>query len=362
VIAQFEPTKVDYRAAATDAPAALGLASIVGESPALLGAVELARRVAAARSTTVLLVGETGTGKELFARGIHSASPAAGEPFVAINCAAIPEQLLESELFGHEKGAFTGARDRKRGLVELAAGGTLFLDEIHHLPHRLQPKLLRVLESRLLRRLGALDEVLVGCRIIAATNVSLDAAVTRGEFREDLYYRLNVFRIAIPSLRERPQDIAVLAQHFLLKAAAEHGLAPRELSEEAVTALRKHSWPGNVRELKNVLERAAILCGTGPTIRPEHLLIQRRLARPAADLEAAGTAAGEIRIPADGRTLHEIELEAVRITMRLTRGNQSAAARILGISRPTLARKLREVALNGGHAANGDRVGYGVTP
>jgi transcriptional regulator with PAS, ATPase and Fis domain len=328
-------------------PSELGLSSIVGRSAALRAAIDLSRKVASSRTTTVLLAGETGTGKELFARGVHYAGAASADPFVAVNCAAIPETLLESELFGHERGAFTDARAQKRGLMELAGPGTLFLDEIHHMPHSLQPKLLRVLESRRLRRLGALEEVPIACRIIAGTNVSLEGAVARGEFREDLFYRLNVFRITLPPLRERPDDVALLARHFLAEHAREHERAAKSLDPEAARALQAHSWPGNVRELKNVIERASILAGAGRVIRVEHLMIQQRTARaatPASGLPVAdpSPAGGVIHVPAGGKTLHQIELEAVRITLQLSGGNRSEAARLLGISRPTLARKLQE--------------------
>ena len=199
--------------------AEFGLESIVGQSEALRDALDRARKVAASRMTTVLIVGETGTGKELIARGIHYSGPAHGEPFVAVNCAAIPETLLESELFGHERGAFTDARSQKRGLMELAGQGTLFLDEIGEMPPRLQPKLLRALEERRVRRLGGLQEVEITCRIIAAANSSLHDAVARLEFREDLYYRLNVFRVALPPLREREGDVELLGRYFLTELA-----------------------------------------------------------------------------------------------------------------------------------------------
>jgi transcriptional regulator with PAS, ATPase and Fis domain len=260
-----------------------------------------------------------------------------------VNCAAIPETLLESELFGHERGAFTDARTQKLGLIELAGSGTLFLDEIHHMPYSLQPKLLRVLEERKIRRLGGLEEFKIKCRLIAATNVRLEDAVARQEFREDLFYRLNVFRITLPTLRERPEDIEPLARYFLEMFAREHSRKPKELSREALDALREHFWPGNIRELKNVIERAAILAGSAALVRVEHLMVQQRTARPA---RSNGTnTAGEIHIPLSGRSLADIEREAVRITLQLTRGNQSEAARLLGISRPTLARKIREAEL-----------------
>lgn len=315
----------------------LGFQNVIGTSPAIREAIRQARLVAQQR-TTVLLVGPTGTGKELFARGIHYSGPGAGEPFVAVNCAAIPETMLESELFGHERGAFTDARSQKRGLMEVAGAGTLFLDEVTELPRTLQPKLLRVLEERRIRRLGGVQEVEIHCRIIAASNRSLEDQVARGELREDLFYRLNVFRINLPPLREREGDLEALARFYLDRLAQEHRTRPRELAPDALAAIRVHSWPGNIRELKNVIERAALL-SEGPEIRAEHLMIQRRTSIPASS--SAAVPAAEIRIPPEGKTLEEIEREAIALTLQLTAGNQSAAARILGISRPTLARKLR---------------------
>jgi two-component system, NtrC family, response regulator AtoC len=316
-----------------------GFENVVGESAALQEAIRLATRVAAARRTTVLLIGETGTGKELFARGIHYASSSASEPFVAINCAAIPDSLLESELFGHERGAFTGAHARKQGLLELAGSGALFLDEVHHLPQMLQPKLLRALESRQVRPLGGLVEIPIDCRIIAAASPVLEQVVASGEFREDLYYRLNVFSLTLPPLRERRGDIEIIARHFLAHETRDHQ-QPKRLSDDAIAALLVHRWPGNVRELKNVIERAAILCADSPVVRAEHLMIQRRSAQPAANGEASVDTVGEIRIPRSGKLLEEIEREAVALTLKATNGNQAAAARLLGISRPTLAKKM----------------------
>lgn len=321
--------------ASSSASADFGFQNIVGRSPAIAEALEHARRVAESARTTVLLLGETGTGKELFARGIHYASPSSEQPFVAVNCAAIPETLLESELFGYERGAFTDARKRKSGLFELAGTGTLFLDEVNSLPLSLQPKLLRVLESRRVRLLGGAEEVEIRCRLIAAANPLLEQAVAAGSFREDLYYRLNVFSISLPSLRERPDDIALIARHSLAESVSEHGVV-KVLAPEALDALNSHRWPGNVRELRNVIERAAILSGTERTIRPEHLLIQRRSGSVELDF------GGDIRIPKAGKTLAAIEREAILIALRITGGNRSAAARMLGISRPRLARKLRD--------------------
>jgi two-component system, NtrC family, response regulator AtoC len=314
---------------------AFGFQNIVGDSLLLREAVALAMRVAATRRTTVLLLGETGTGKELFARGIHYAGATASEPFVAINCAAIPENLLESELFGHERGAFTGAQVRKQGLLELAASGTLFLDEVHHLPRQLQPKLLRALESRQVRRLGGLEEFPIECRIVAAGSPLLEQVVATGEFREDLYYRLNVFSITVPALRDRLEDVELIARHFLALETREYQQAKR-FSDDAIAALLVHRWPGNVRELKNVVERAAILSAENPLVRAEHLMIQRRTTRTAINEDSAG----EIRIPREGKLLEDVEREAVALTLKLTGGNQAAAARLLGISRPTLAKKM----------------------
>jgi transcriptional regulator with PAS, ATPase and Fis domain len=311
-----------------------GFQNIVGRSPAITEALQLARRVADTARTTVLLLGETGVGKELFARGIHYAGANSEQPFVAVNCAAIPETLLESELFGHERGAFTDARKRKAGLFELAGTGTLFLDEIHQMPLTLQPKLLRVLESRRVRLLGGSEEIEIKCRLIAAANPLLEQAVASGAFREDLFYRLHVFTITLPPLRDRRDDITLIARQCLAESVNEHGRV-KVLSPEALEALHTHRWPGNVRELRNIIERAAILSGDERTIQPEHLLIQRRTATAGTD------SVGEIRIPRTGKTLAAVEREAIQIALRLTNGNRSAAARMLGISRPRLARKMR---------------------
>ena len=319
-----------------------GIQHIVGQSPALRQAVDLARKVAGSRLTTVLISGETGSGKELLARGIHYAGATNDEPFVTLNCGLVPESLLESELFGHESEAFTDARAPKKGLLELAGNGTLFLDEIEDLPQRLQPKLLRALETRTIRRVGGREELRITCRVIAATTASLPDAVSRLEFREDLYYRLNVFRIMLPPLRERGDDVLRVAMHFLTVIAQEQGLQPKTLRPDAVAAMRAHTWPGNVRELKNVMEHATILC-EGNGIGAEHLMIQHRTSLPV--VGRMGPMGGEIRIPPGGKSLDSIEREAIALTLQLTGGNRSAAARTLGISRPTLARKMRDYGL-----------------
>ena len=333
-----EPAPLDRGAGAAEP---FSFDRIVGTSARLRNAVELARMVARARLSTVLLVGETGTGKELFARGIHLEGASAAAPFVAVNCAAIPELLLEAELFGHEAGAFTGAQFRKQGLMEVAGRGTLFLDEVHHLPPLLQPKLLRALEERSVRRLGGAQEIRIECRIIAATNVAIEESVASGTFREDLFYRLNVLRVDIPPLRERAEDIDALASHFLAEVARVHGVPAKSLSAAALDALRAHRWPGNVRELRNVLERAAVLSGDAASVDVGHLFIQQRTARSPALGDGDGIA-GRIEIPSGGKPLAAIEREAAQLTVQLTKGNRTQAAKLLGISRPTLSRLLKE--------------------
>lgn len=317
-------------------PAFAWQAHVIGESPVVRDIIALATQVAGSRSLTVLLVGETGTGKELFARGIHGASRRAAEPFVAINCAAIPETLLESELFGHEPGSFTDARILKRGLFEVAGTGTIFLDEVAELPLKLQAKLLRVVEERRFRRLGGSEEQTLSARIIAGTNTALERAVAENHFRADLFYRLNVARIELPPLRDRKGDVPILARHFLTRHSELEDRANLRFSAAALQALDRHSWPGNIRELKNVVERAVVLCA-GEIIETHHLSLQMRSLIPL----AASPSGTRIVIPPEGKTLQSIVDEAIQVTVGLTGGNLSAAARILGISRPTLARKLR---------------------
>lgn len=316
---------------------AVAFQNVVGSSPSIRRAIHLGCRVANHPNTTVLIHGETGTGKELFARGVHYSSPNASEPFVAINCSAIPEHLLESELFGHEKGAFTGADSQKRGLLEFAGQGTVFLDEIGDLPATLQPKLLRVLEERKVRRVGGLKEIDIQCRIVAATNRDLATNVVEGHFRADLYYRLGVFSIELPPLRQRHGDIDGLARYFLDSLCRVQGVKPKKFSAEAMDALRNYGWPGNVRELKNAVEGALIVCD-GEMIRPEHVIVRRRASVPTPMLEGAPIAI--IRIPETGLSLDEAEKQLIEATLRLTKGNLSRTARMLGVSRPTILRKL----------------------
>lgn len=300
---------------------------ILGESEALHAALERAARVIPHTNATVLLAGETGTGKELLARAIHYDGPRQAAPFVDVNCAAIPEQLLESELFGHEKGSFTGATGAKPGLFELANGGTLFLDEIGHLALPLQGKLLRALEERVIRRVGGTRNIPFDVRVVAATHVDLADAVKRGVFREDLYYRLNVVPIALPPLRARREDILPLAEHFLERFAAEYGIARPRLTPEAAESLRARDWTGNIRELRNIMERAVVLARSA-VLTPDDF-------EPVA---GAGDALDTtIPFPAP---LGAVISAAVHGMLALCGGNKSEAARRLGISRPRLVRLL----------------------
>ncbi|HEX4682117.1 MAG TPA: sigma-54 dependent transcriptional regulator [Gemmatimonadaceae bacterium] len=300
---------------------------ILGESQSLVAALDRAARIIPHPNVTVLITGETGTGKELLGRALHYNGPRREAPFVDINCAAIPEQLLESELFGHEKGAFTDARNAKPGLFELASGGTLFLDEIGHLPATLQGKLLRVLQERQIRRVGATKSIHIDVKVIAATHVNLSAAVKRGEFREDLFYRLNVVPIELPPLRARVEDIVPLARHFLRAIAAEYNVPAPQLTTAAERVLRQRRWPGNVRELRNCIERAVLLCDG------------RQLTPMDVDVEPVAEPASENGIPFPAQ-LNTVIVAAVREMLELCGGNKSEAARRLGISRTRFQRLL----------------------
>jgi len=313
----------------------IGMPRIIGRSEKIQEVARKVQKVAAAK-TTVLLLGESGTGKELFARAIHCLSPRNEHPFVPINCAAIPRELLESELFGYEKGAFTGAEVRKLGKFEMADRGTVFLDEIGEMDLSLQAKIMRVIQEGEIERVGGTRAIRVDVRVIAATNRDIERAVAEGLFREDLYYRLSVFPIRIPPLRERTEDIPLLVDFFINKYCAEMKTKVKGITADVMDMLVNYPWKGNVRELENTIERAVILCD-GNTIRPEHISLS-----PIPMLSGHG-------IPMDG-TLEDTTREAVRLaeTQRIkkalheTRGNKSRAAEMLDVSYKTLLTKIKE--------------------
>lgn len=316
-----------------------GFPQIIGEDP-VLEKVSLDLQRAAGSDTTVLLLGESGTGKELFARALHQLSPRASGPFIPINCAAIPGELLENELFGHEKGAFTGANARKQGKLELAHEGTVLLDEMGELPLALQSKLLRVLQERAFERVGGTRTLAVDVRIVAATNRDLKRAVDAGEFREDLYFRLSVFPISIPALRERPRDIPLLARYYVDKFCREVNKAPVAIPDECVQALMEYHWPGNVRELANCLERAVILCDDDE-LSVSHLgLAPSGSSSVPAGFDLNGTLAEVGR-----RAQASAELEKIRRVLEEVAGDRGRAADILQVSGKTLLHKMREFGL-----------------
>jgi DNA-binding NtrC family response regulator len=313
------------------------LVDLVGASAAMQQVFSLIRQVAPSKAA-VLVTGESGTGKELVARAVHHLSPRRGGAFVAINCAAMPETLMESELFGHEKGAFTGAVERRAGCFELAQHGTLLLDELAEMPVGTQAKLLRVLEDSRVRRLGGKNEIVVDVRVIASTNKIVEEALRKGELREDLYYRLNVFQLNLPPLRQREGDIPLLVEALIRDLNRKHGCKVTDASKEVVDLLTRHSWPGNVRELRNVLERAVIIAGEGP-ITPGHLphfgsAVGSRAAADFKEIDA-------VRLPV-GTTVNEAEKALIQLTLQHTKNNKTRAAEILGISLKTLFNKLKE--------------------
>ena len=313
-----------------------GQSQMIGRHPAMEAIKQLIARVAPTAST-VLVAGETGTGKELVARSVHLQSDRADQPFVAINCAALPENLIESELFGHRKGAFTGADQSRTGLFEVANGGTLFLDEIGELPKTMQSKLLRVLESGEVRRIGDNEPFEVDVRIVAATNRDLAQMVRDDLFREDLMYRINTFEIRLPPLRERPSDIPELAEHLLRRFRADAAARSQVLTPAALEHLRRHRWPGNIRELANALERAAILCDELP-VDVAHLptwLVGPTFVGPAAN--------GQPKDWLAGKSLREIEYAAIDAALERHQGNKIAATEELGISVKTLYNRLNEL-------------------
>ena len=307
-----------------------GADAVIGESPVMQAVKVLAGRVAASRASTILLTGETGTGKDLLARTLHALSDRAARSFVTITCSALPDQLLESELFGHERGAFTDARQQKRGLLETADGGTVFLDELGEMPLPLQAKLLRVLEDKTFKRLGGLQDIRVDVRIVAATHRDLPRRVREGHFREDLFYRLNVVPIRLPALRERRDDIPLLAQYFVDRYNRELAKRVRGLTPEALARLAAYDWPGNVRELRNTIERAMLLA--------EHeWLTPVDLAVGAPTSEAVPFA-----LPAEGVQLEAVERQLLEQALARVGGNQARAGDLLGINRDQVRYRMRK--------------------
>jgi DNA-binding NtrC family response regulator len=332
---------------------------LLGQSPSMETLRQLIRKVARTQAT-VLIAGESGTGKELVARALYRQSPRAEAPFIKVNCAAIPENLIESEFFGHEKGAFTGALYKREGRFELAHGGTILLDEISEISPQVQAKLLRVLQERELERVGGNRTIKVDVRVIATTNRRLEESVERKEFRQDLFFRLNVVPIHVPALREHREDILYLARQFLLRFARKHGVRVRGMSDACLAVLEGHRWPGNVRELQNVIERGVILCGDAGILEPEHLGFS--LQSPVAQSSALAatepssvlpTAASDAVAGASGETvsLLEIEKRYILATLEKTRNNRTHAAKLLGISIRTLRNKLHLYG-GGGKEAN----------
>ncbi|MCL2878053.1 MAG: sigma-54 dependent transcriptional regulator [Acidobacteria bacterium] len=311
-----------------------GFGNIIGRGAAMRQVFDLITQVAPSRST-VLLLGESGTGKELVARAIHTASGRSSAPFVAINCGNIPPDLLESELFGHVRGAFTGATNLKKGLFEAADGGTIFLDEVGTLSLEIQSRLLRVIQEREFRRLGGLENIRVDARIIAATNTDLAAGVSHGTFREDLYYRLNVIVVKLPALRERPEDIPPLVEHFIRKFSAENQREKLTLDPAALKILMDYSWPGNVRELENVMERAVVLA-TGNAIGAD--LFPRNLLQPPPPEASAADISGDVSLRDRVGTF---EKEIIMAALNKTAGNQKKAAELLDVNPTTLSEKLK---------------------
>jgi len=309
---------------------------IIGESPQIKEVMDLVNRVAKSNAT-VLILGESGTGKELVANAIHYNSDRKNKPFVKVNCGALPENLLESELFGHEKGAFTGAISRKIGRFERAHGGSIFLDEIGEMSFSTQVKLLRVLQEKQIERVGSTEVIDVDVRIIAATNKDLKRLVEEGRFREDLYYRLNVIPIKIPPLRERKQDIPLLVKYFLQKYSLETGRRGMTISDSALDKLKTYSWPGNIRELQNVIERAVILSPgreiTEDQLPPEIVKRDRQV-----ELD-------EFKLPKNGVNLNDLEKSLIKQALDMTNDNQTEAARLLGITRHTLIYRMEKYGL-----------------
>jgi DNA-binding NtrC family response regulator len=324
---------------------------LLGKSPAMDQLRQLIRKVARTQAT-VLIQGESGTGKELVARAIYLESPRASAPFIKVNCAAIPENLIESEFFGHEKGAFTGALNKREGRFELAHGGTILLDEISEVSPQVQAKLLRVLQERELERVGGSRTIRVDVRVIATTNRNLEQSVERKEFRQDLYFRLNVVPIPVPPLRDRITDVSFLAEQFMNRFARKHGIRVSRISPAFLNALQKHHWPGNVRELQNVIERAVILCGDGEDLQVEHLGFTSSGGNATATQNQSQPSHSSSSISqSDGAdhqgSLAEVEKQHILRTLEKCEGNRTNAAEKLGISIRTLRNKLNEYGVPG---------------
>ncbi|MDD5088098.1 MAG: sigma-54 dependent transcriptional regulator [bacterium] len=331
--------------------AAYGFDRLIGSCPQMQEVIVTARKVATVPYATVLLTGDSGTGKELVAHAIHLASANSKEPFVEVNCAAMPESLLEAELFGYERGAFTDAKQRKRGLLEVATGGTFFLDEMGDMPINLQAKLLKVIEERKIRRLGGTSTISVQFRLIAATNADLNEKMAAGAFRRDLFYRLNVFTIHLPPLRERGRDVLEIANHFVKHFNREFSKNIVRISPDAQQLLLSYDWPGNIRELRNAIERA-VLIGTSDEIQPQDLAIKTRF-RPTifpevsaesspAPMTSPPVGGMDIKVPPHGVNFEEVEKQLIRIAMRHCDNNASAAARFLRMTRETLRYRLKK--------------------
>jgi DNA-binding NtrC family response regulator len=327
----------ELRALRTSMARPFGLASIIGDSPPMREIKQLVRKIAGSPGSTVLITGESGTGKDLIAKVIHYVGRRADRPFLNITCSALPEALLESELFGHEKGAFTDARQQKRGLLEQADEGTVFLDEIGEMSLLLQSKLLRFLEERAFRRVGGSGDISVDVRVIAATNQNLEDLVRKGRFREDLYYRLNVLPIQAPPLRARPEDVPLLAQGFVETFSREFKRRVAGLSAAAEAALEAYPWPGNVRELRNVVERAVLL-SEGDVLQPSDFDNLRGAPAPAGSDE-------EFQLPAQGINLDELERRLVIQALERTDGNQTRAAALLGLHRDQIRYRMEKYKL-----------------
>jgi two-component system response regulator AtoC len=331
-----------------------GLENIVGESEAMEEVYKWAERIIASDSVTVLIRGETGTGKELLARAMHYGSARGKQPFVEINSTAIPDDLLEAELFGYEKGAFTDAKRQKKGLLELANGGSLFFDEIGHMSMKLQLKLLKVVEEKIFRRVGGVKDISVDVRIMAATSRDLEAALRDGYFREDLFYRLNVVSIEMPPLRERGEDIILLADHFVERFNREYNRQIMQISEDARQLLTAYDWPGNVRELKNTIERAVLL-GNGTVIVPEDIRISHRVDTALQDKSHMQKESGiTLCLPLEAFSFAEVEKAVIARVLRMNAWNKSKTARMLDISRPRLLRKIRAYGLEKDSSGAGD--------